>query len=353
MRIYRIGDSGEFTEFEERSFSAEHREETMEAWLEGSPDAIVEDGSLLLIGRQVTTDLGGSIDLLALDREGNVAVVELKRDRTPRDTLAQALEYASFAEQLGYDQIEGLYQSYSGEEGSSLAEAHRTYFGLDESEAVSFNKDQRIVVVGSEIVPSVRQTALYLRHKGLRVTCLEFRYFRTEAGERLLSTDIAVGREPARGRTVTTDALPKTDMTKFLAQCDDAGRRVFEPILALANTEGYPIHWGSRGLSVNVILDGRHVNICAGYPKPQRRQQTVQSLWSTVWAVRKLEGSEELVATSADKLRATGLFVPGGREVKYLITHEPTVEQIEAVVRLLRDLAEAVKALSTVAELTG
>ena len=45
----------------------------------------------------VPTDLGKSIDLLGVDREGNVVVVELKRDRTPRDVVAQALEYAAFA----------------------------------------------------------------------------------------------------------------------------------------------------------------------------------------------------------------------------------------------------------------
>ena len=54
-------------------------------------DAILEDGGILIIGRQVRTDLGGFIDLLGVDRGGNVVVVELKRDRTPRDAVAQPL----------------------------------------------------------------------------------------------------------------------------------------------------------------------------------------------------------------------------------------------------------------------
>ena len=51
----------------------------------------MEDGGLLIIGRQVRTECGAFMDLLGVDRNGDVAVVELKRDRTPRDTIAQIL----------------------------------------------------------------------------------------------------------------------------------------------------------------------------------------------------------------------------------------------------------------------
>ena len=100
MRIFSVGSDGDFTEYEELPFEVDHEESVLEAWLESNPDKILEDGRILIIGRQVRTDLGGFIDLLGVDREGNVVVVELKRDRTPRDVVAQALEYAAFAARL-------------------------------------------------------------------------------------------------------------------------------------------------------------------------------------------------------------------------------------------------------------
>ncbi len=100
MRIYGIEPDGKFREYVPTPFQIEHEEVILEDWLEENPDGILEDGKLLVIGRQVNTNLGTTIDLLALDRDGNAVVIELKRDRTPRNTLAQALEYASFTEQL-------------------------------------------------------------------------------------------------------------------------------------------------------------------------------------------------------------------------------------------------------------
>ena len=96
MRVFAIQGDGKFKEYVRTPFQTKHEETVLEDWLEENPDGILEDGRLLFIGRQVTTNLGSTIDLLALDKPGNAVVVELKRDRTPRDTLAQAFEYASF-----------------------------------------------------------------------------------------------------------------------------------------------------------------------------------------------------------------------------------------------------------------
>ncbi len=86
--------------------------------------------------------IGGLIDLLGVDHEGNTVVIELKRDRTPRDTIAQALDYAAFVNRLDGAQLEEVYRSYFKDESLSLADVHRQHFDLDETEAVAVNKDQ-------------------------------------------------------------------------------------------------------------------------------------------------------------------------------------------------------------------
>ncbi|MDD5722160.1 MAG: hypothetical protein PHY29_00315 [Syntrophales bacterium] len=89
-----------------------HEEAVLEDWLESNPDGIIEEGKLLIVGRQVVTNFGGFIDLLGIDRHGTTVVVKVKGNRTPRDTLARALEYASFAARLDTEQLEGILRLY-------------------------------------------------------------------------------------------------------------------------------------------------------------------------------------------------------------------------------------------------
>ena len=62
-------------------------------------DMIVRDPRILssewvLIGRQEVTTHGGRVDLLAIAPDASLVLIELKRDRTPREIVAQAIDYA-------------------------------------------------------------------------------------------------------------------------------------------------------------------------------------------------------------------------------------------------------------------
>src|SRR5476651_2007111 len=88
-------------------------------------DMIVSDPRILseewmLIGRQEDTGFGGRIDLLAIAPDGALVLIEIKRDRTPREVVAQALDYASWVQTLHADAIAGIYGRFAP--GKSLAD---------------------------------------------------------------------------------------------------------------------------------------------------------------------------------------------------------------------------------------
>ena len=90
-------------------------ERYLESWLENSPGALTQDELILWIGRQTsaTTEEGTIFpDLLGVDSEGNLVIVELKRDRAPRDVVAQLLEYAAWANELSEDQVHEMAEGY-------------------------------------------------------------------------------------------------------------------------------------------------------------------------------------------------------------------------------------------------
>lgn len=341
MRLFKVKETGEFAEYKKQPYKSEHEEQTLESWLEKNSESIVEDGALLIIGRQIATNLGSYIDLLALDREGNTAVLELKRDRTPRDTIAQALEYASWTENLEYGNLEQILRDYSGNEGLSLSDYHKAYFKLEDAEGVSFNKDQRIVIVGHDISPEIRQTALFLRNKGIRATCLQFSYFQTDLKEQLMSVDIVVGKEPITKGRIITATKPLTNKKKLLADLDESGLRVFEAILAMAEEHKLPIHWGSAGFSINADIKGTHVALLMGYPLSSAYSQTIYTYYPAI--LKKVKDGDKLFESFKDSLRKIGLFEAAGGEMKYIIRQKPTKQQIEQLTELVKEFAEQVQ----------
>ncbi len=97
-------------------------------------DTIVQDmavlsADLMLLGRQVKTGFGKLIDILAMDRDGNLAVVELKRDKTPRDAVAQLLDYGSWVKDLTYEDVAEIYGD--NHPGRSLEEGFDEAFGSE------------------------------------------------------------------------------------------------------------------------------------------------------------------------------------------------------------------------------
>ena len=106
MAIWRMADDGPHP-LVSSPLDSEQRLEDMIA-----EDPRMSGTDLLIIGRQVPTGFGGFIDLLALDAEGRVHVLELKRDRTPRDVVAQALDYGSWAKDLSLEEPEQIYLDY-------------------------------------------------------------------------------------------------------------------------------------------------------------------------------------------------------------------------------------------------
>lgn len=67
-----------------------------------------------LLGRQVATDFGGSIDVLGIDTDAQLHVVEVKCDRTPRDVVAQVLDYSAWVVDLDLEQVSSLYAEHNG-----------------------------------------------------------------------------------------------------------------------------------------------------------------------------------------------------------------------------------------------
>ena len=151
-------------------------------------DMIVRDPRILssewmLIGRQERTSESGRIDLLAVAPDGSLVLIELKRDRTPRDIVAQALDYAEWVSRLTADRIAQIYSRFS--EGRNLDADFLARFGfaLDED---TLNQSHQIILVASELDPATERIVGYLNERDIAINVLFFQVFQLGA-EQLLS----------------------------------------------------------------------------------------------------------------------------------------------------------------------
>ncbi|WP_407334298.1 hypothetical protein [Enterovibrio sp. 27052020O] len=116
-------------------------------------------------------------------------VIELKRDKTPRDVVAQAMDYASWVIDLSHDRIEDIYLSFAKANdlpNQSLELAFQEKFGVDISN-VELNNSHHLVIVASELDASTERIINYLNtYSRLSINAVFFSAFE-DAGNQYLS----------------------------------------------------------------------------------------------------------------------------------------------------------------------
>ena len=160
------------------------------------------------------------IDLLCLDRNGDVAVVELKRDKTPREITAQVLDYASWVEHLSLDEITQQANEYLGQAHTTLDEAFKSRFGLPLPDVL--NEDHSLIIVGSEIDPSSERIIRYLssRH-GVNINAVTFNFFCGQGGTEYVARVFLV--EPDEKRDFRSKRQPNRTVEELLDMAERAG----------------------------------------------------------------------------------------------------------------------------------
>ena len=148
-------------------------EKQLEDMIESEPGILSDDW--MLIGRQIPTGTG-QVDLLAIAEDASLVLVELKRDKTPREVIAQTLDYALWLENLKPEEVVDLYNRKNP--NASLSEDFRKRFNqvLDDQDE-PINHAHQLVVVASTLDPSSERIVQYLRGRDVPINVLTFKIF--------------------------------------------------------------------------------------------------------------------------------------------------------------------------------
>ena len=182
--IWRLGNA-----IQPIQFTPMPCEQQLEAMI--ANDISILDRDLLLIGRQVRTGFDKYIDLLAMDVEGRLVVIELKRDKTSREVVAQLLDYGSWIRTLKDEEIASIFDDYLREYKpesvkKSLDEAFAERFPDIKEIPEPLNDGHKLIVVANELDNSTERIVNYLADEyGVEINALFFNFFRDGEAEYL------------------------------------------------------------------------------------------------------------------------------------------------------------------------
>lgn len=196
------------------------KELEIEDFIEQNPGILEKD--LIIIARQKETSDGKFVDLMGLDKNGNVVIIELKKDNAARKVISQILDYAVWAEDLKYEDLNSIYKENPSTDHATLMEKFQEWTNDIETE---FNQNQKLYVIGEEIDSRTEKLARYLRRKGIDIYCIEIDFHELD-GQRIVDKrDVVV-----EDNTPVRNSLPPSSEEDHLAKGDSLVKELYKSL---------------------------------------------------------------------------------------------------------------------------
>lgn len=197
----------------------------LQEWLAHQPDALGEE--LLIIQKEFDgfDETKERLDLLAIDKDGNLVIIENKLDDSGRDVVWQALKYASYCASLSKSQIVEIYQRYlqrfeylsksdfdpMPQDAASRICEFLEAPDLDEVK-LNLGNSQRLMLVAANFRKEVTSTALWLVAQGINVQCFKVTPYSLE-DQLLINIDLIIPPPEAKELMIGINAKEADEKT--------------------------------------------------------------------------------------------------------------------------------------------
>ena len=232
---------------EERSFkSLRLKEEDVEEFLRKNIDLILGDENLLIVGRQVINSEKGRSDLTAVDENGHLVLIEIKRDVEDLRSRKEPLEFQAIRYAASYARIKTV-EDLVDRIFASYIEKYRSEFELGELTAhekatrilnsfleknnasKTFNKKQRIILIASSFDRQTESAVAWLIANKVDISCFTLKPVKIGEGlfleiNRLLPPqmleDFFVDIEAKKRSEVLTETVESRISRNYLPRMD-------------------------------------------------------------------------------------------------------------------------------------
>lgn len=201
-------DSNKLIKVEKKTFKSLGLDErhNLQEWIAKEPSSLGED--LLIIQKEFDgfADTKERLDLLAIDKSGNLVIIENKLDDSGRDVTWQAIKYASYCSSLSKSDVVEIYQKYLNDQclKESAAENLSDFFDNRDLKDVDINvgNGQRIFFVAANFRKEVTSSVMWLLNSGLKMKCFKVTPYEYN-GKVLLDFDQIIPVKDAEDYTIS------------------------------------------------------------------------------------------------------------------------------------------------------
>jgi len=184
MAIYEI-TTERIIPFDETSFGAAglREREDLQRLLKAQIDVVCPDTLVIAEGFREWEESRREIDLLAIDKDANLVVIELKRTEDAGHAELQAIRYAAMVSAMTFEKAAEVYAEYlrtNGVSGDAVA-ALLEFLGWDEPDEDRFAQDVRIVLVAADFSKELTTSVMWLNERDLDIRCVRVRPYRDGA----------------------------------------------------------------------------------------------------------------------------------------------------------------------------
>ena len=176
-QLFRINpenrESEKITEVDFTQLGFKERRDIQE-WVAANPSILGDN--LLIIGKEFSgfDRTNERLDLLAVDEDGKLVIIELKRDHTGSDAHWQAIKYASYLHRARDEDFVRMFSKYGGISETEAIDRLLQHLGADDLN--SLNNGQRIILASHRFAPEVTSASLWLNEKTTDndlITCIQ------------------------------------------------------------------------------------------------------------------------------------------------------------------------------------
>jgi hypothetical protein len=152
----------------------------LEKWIEDYPSILGEELFVISTEYDKFDKTNDRLDVLAIDRNGKLVIVELKRDIAPATTELQAIKYAAFCSTLTFEDVVEIHAEWSKLKGrekteNKAEEEIRGFIQQDDFE--NFDNKPRIILAAKEFRTETMASILWLRSYEVDISCVKLELY--------------------------------------------------------------------------------------------------------------------------------------------------------------------------------